>query len=78
MFLVTGFIILSVIVTGAMLEQKKWIFHLEFLRIGIVGYLIFSLFSNPLLLFTIGMLGIVGLLFYQTIHSKYQEYLFSA
>jgi sterol desaturase/sphingolipid hydroxylase (fatty acid hydroxylase superfamily) len=77
-FLLTGFIILSVIVTGAMLEQKKWIFHLEFLRIGIVGYLTFSFFSNPLLLFSITLLGIGGLFFYQTIHSKYQKYLFSA
>jgi len=78
MFLLTGFIVLSVIVTGAMLEQKKWIFHLEFLRIGIVSYIALSFFSNELLLFAISLLGILGLLFYQTIHSKYQEYLFSA
>ncbi|WP_116798453.1 sterol desaturase family protein [Flavobacterium sp. 103] len=77
-FLLTGFIILSVIVTGAMLEQKKWIFHLEFVRIGIVGYLAFSVFPNPLLLIAIVLIGIVGVLFYQTIHSKYQELLFSA
>jgi alkylglycerol monooxygenase len=76
-FLLTGFIILSVIVTGAMLEQKKWIFHLEFLRIGIISCIALSLFSNELLLFAVVLLGIVGLLFYQTIHSKYQEFLFS-
>lgn len=76
-FLFTGFIILSVIVTGAMLEQKKWIFHLEFLRIGIISCIALSFFSNELLLFAVVLLGIVGMLFYQTIHSKYQEFLFS-
>lgn len=76
LFLSTGFIILSVIVTGAMLEQKKWIFHLEFLRIGIVCYVILSFFSNPLLIIAVGLLGLVGILFYQTIHSKYEAFLF--
>lgn len=76
LFLLTGFIILSVIVTGAMLEQKKWIFHLEFLRIGIVCYVILSFFSNPLLIIAVGLLGLVGILFYQTIHSKYEAFLF--
>jgi alkylglycerol monooxygenase len=77
-FLLAGFIILSVIVTGAMLEQKKWIFHLEFLRIVMISYIGISIFSNPLLLFVMVLLGVVGVLFYQTIHSKYQEFLFSA
>lgn len=77
-FLLAGFIILSVIVTGAMLEQKKWIFHLEFLRICIIGYVGVSVFSNPLLLFVAALLGIIGVLFYETIHLKYQEFLFSA
>jgi alkylglycerol monooxygenase len=76
-FLLTGFIILSVIVTGAMLEQKKWIFHLEFLRIGVISCIALSFYSSFLLLLAIILLGVVGLLFYQTIHSKYQEFLFS-
>jgi sterol desaturase/sphingolipid hydroxylase (fatty acid hydroxylase superfamily) len=77
-FLLAGFIILSVIVTGAMLEQKKWIFHLEFLRICIIGYVGVSIFSSPLLLFVAVLSGIIGVLFYETIHLKYQEFLFSA
>jgi len=76
-FLLTGFIILSVIVTGAMLEQKKWIFHLEFLRAGIVSCVILSFFPNSLLLFAVLFIGIAGLLFYQTIQLKYQEFLYS-
>lgn len=76
LFLLTGFIILSVIVTGAMLEQKKWIFHLEFSRIAILCYVILSFFSNPLLIIAVGLVALVGILFYQTIHSKYEEFLF--
>jgi alkylglycerol monooxygenase len=77
-FLITGFIILSVIATGAMLDQKKWIFHLDFLRSVIIGYLAFSFSPNPLLHFVIMFFGGLGVLFYQTIHSKYQNFLFSA
>jgi len=77
-FLITAFIILSVIATGAMLDQKKWIFHLDFLRSIIIGYLVISFFSNPFLHLVIILLGGLGVLFYQTIHSKYQNFLFSA
>ncbi|MBF4471464.1 sterol desaturase family protein [Flavobacterium sp. HJJ] len=77
-FLITVFIILSVIATGAMLDQKKWIFHLDFLRLFIISFLSFSFFPNPFLHFIIALFGAVGVLFYQTIHSKYQDFLFSS
>jgi len=76
--LITVFIILSVIATGAMLDQKKWIFHLDFLRSIIIGYLCFSFFPNPLLHLIIALMGSLVVFFYQTIHSKYQDFLFSA
>jgi alkylglycerol monooxygenase len=74
---ITLFIILSVIVTGAMLEQKKWIFHLEFLRFAILCFIIN--FTFPTFYFTIVVLGSITLvvLFYNEIQSKYQEYLFT-
>lgn len=77
-FLITVFIILSVIATGAMLDQKKWIFHLDFLRSIIIGYLGFSFFPNPFLHLIIVLSAGIAVLFYQTIHSKYQDFLFSA
>lgn len=77
-FLIAVFIILSVIATGAMLDQKKWIFHLDFLRSIIIGYLVFSFFSNPFLHLIIVLSAGIVVLFYQTIHSKYQDFLFSA
>ncbi|HSD07584.1 sterol desaturase family protein [Flavobacterium sp.] len=76
-FVITVFIVLSVLATGAMLDQKRWIFHLDFLRFLIIGYLSFSFFPNSFLLYIIVILGIMGVLFYQTIHSKYQDFLFA-
>jgi len=74
---ITIFIILSVIVTGAMLEQKKWIFHLEFLRFAILCFIIN--FTFPSFYFTLGILGLISLfvLFYNEMQSKYQDYLFT-
>jgi len=70
------FIILSVIITGAMLEQKRWIFHLEYIRFFIVCLLINSfvgsfyslIFSLTIIVFT--------LFFYESINYRYQKFLF--
>lgn len=74
---ITLFILLSVIITGAMLEQKKWIFHLEFLRFTILCFIIN--FTFPTFYFTISVLGLITLVvvFYNEIQSKYQKYLFT-
>ena len=74
---ITLFIVLSVIITGAMLEQKKWIFHLEFLRFTILCIIIN--FKFPTFYFTISVLGLITLVvvFYNEIQSKYQNYLFT-
>ena len=74
---ITIFIILSVIVTGAMLEQKKWIFHLEFLRFAILCFIVN--FAFPTFYFTIGVRALITLvvLFYNEIQSKYQDYLYT-
>lgn len=42
LFLLSLFILLSIINTGAMLEQKKWIFELDFARLGLIGLLLYS------------------------------------
>ncbi|HLP65635.1 sterol desaturase family protein [Flavobacterium sp.] len=77
LFLITSFILLSVIITGAMLEQKRWIFHLEFARLVVVCLFIDATLPsfNP----TGFLLSIVtiAILFYNSIQSKYQQFLFS-
>jgi len=78
LILITVFIVLSVIVTGAMLEQKRWIFHLEFLRFTLLCFIIN--FSFPTLYFTVFVLGsiISVVIFYDEIQNRYQQFLFSS
>ncbi len=70
------FILVSVITTGAMLEQRRWIFHLEFARLGLLGILTWAAFpyfnlSAVLLLMAFGFV-----LFYKTIGKQYYSYLY--
>lgn len=70
------FILLSVITTGAMLQQRRWIFYLEYIRLCLFGtYLWISFPSYSLASFLIiVLLGL--LLFYKTLGSYYYRYLF--
>ena len=77
MGLITLYIVLSVIITGAMLEQKKWIFHLEFLRFTTVCFIVNFSFST--LYFPTFVLIAISpfIVFYQNMQSKYNKYLFT-
>lgn len=76
LFLLTLFIVLSAIITGAMLEQKRWIFHLEYIRFFIVCLLINSfLESFYSLSFSLTIL-VLSLLYYDSMNYKYQKFLF--
>ena len=59
-----------------MLEQRRWIFHLEFARLGLLGILTWAAFpyfnlSAVLLLMAFGFV-----LFYKTIGKQYYSYLY--
>lgn len=72
-----AFIILSVISTGAMLEQKRWVFYLDFARLGLVGIFIFSFIpSTPFLLLVLFILAII-LYYYKTIQNQYVTRLYT-
>lgn len=76
LFLLTAFIVLSAIITGAMLEQKRWIFHLEYTRCIIVCMIINSFINSFYsIVFCFAVLAITAL-FYNSIHYKYQKFLF--
>lgn len=74
--LLSLFIILSVITTGSMLEQRRWIFHLEFARLALVGILAWV--SYPYFNLTVFLLSlsVVIILFYKTIGNRYYSYLY--
>ncbi len=78
--LITGalFIILSVITTGAMLEQRRWIVYLEFCRLGLLGifvYLCYPSYSISAIILVI-LAGL--LLFCKTLSERYNGYLYAS
>jgi len=70
------FIILSVITTGSMLEQRRWIFHLEFSRVAVLGILSWFTFPYFNLAVFLACLAVVIIAFYRTIGKHYYGYLY--
>jgi len=76
LLLLTLFIVLSVIITGAMLEQKRWIFHLEFIRFIILSVILNSFFHGNYIVIISFLLVVAIIAFYNRINLKYQNFLF--
>ena len=76
MLLLALFIILSVITTGSMLEQRRWIFHLEFSRVAVLGILSWFTFPYFNLAVFLACLAVVIIAFYRTIGKHYYGYLY--
>lgn len=72
----SGFIIVSLMNTGAILEQKKWVFYLEYARLLIVlagiGYLV----PEAITLTVVLLLVVLTACFFRTIQHYYHRYLF--
>jgi len=72
----TCFILASIINTGAMLEQRKWIFHLEYLRLGLAGVYMYSYYPYPWLAMLLFTVMIFTLFYYKTIRVHYYNFLY--
>lgn len=70
------FIILSLITTGAMLEQKRWIFLLEIGRLSMLGLLLWQYYPNVYTAYTIILILSVLVLFFKSIGRQYNRYLY--
>jgi alkylglycerol monooxygenase len=66
-----------VITTGAMLEQRRWIFHLEFARLTLFGILTCLSYPSFNLGVFILMLGALVVIFYKSIGKLYYSYLYN-
>jgi hypothetical protein len=77
LYLATVFIILSLIITGAMLEQKRWIFHLEFVRFCILCFVFYTFTTTFYVAELAFVLFSFGVLFYNSIKTSYQQFIFS-
>jgi alkylglycerol monooxygenase len=73
----TLFILLSVISTGAMIEQKRWVFYLDFCRLTLIGAFVFSFYPSVVLLNILLLSLLVLLLYYRTIQYRYVQVLYN-
>ena len=72
------FIILSVITTGAMLEQRRWIVFLEYARIGLLGIFVYLCYPSYSISAVILLILAVLLLFCRSIGERYNGYLYAS
>jgi alkylglycerol monooxygenase len=70
------FILLSLVNTGAILEQRRWVFYLDFLRLILAGAAVYSFYPFPAVASFVLGLSTMGLLFYKTLQQQYCSYLF--
>jgi len=76
LMIATGFILASIINTGAMLEQRKWIFYLEYLRLGLAGLYVYSYHPYSWLAMLLLTVMTFSLLYYKTIRVHYYKLLY--
>jgi len=68
---VSAFIIVTLINCGAILEQRKWIFYLEFIRASIVFSLIYIYEPYPITLLTMVILVLLTIKFFSSLQRNY-------
>ncbi|MBN9298500.1 MAG: sterol desaturase family protein [Filimonas sp.] len=74
--LLSVFILLSVVNTGAILEQKKWVFYLEYARVLVVlAGLLYQQNSYFTLILVLG-LGVFLTYYFRRAQNYYEDYLF--
>lgn len=77
MFILAAFILVSVINAGAIIEQKKWVFHLDFLRLVLITAFIFTLHPYPGVVY-VSVLALSGILaFYRSVSKWYYAQLYN-
>lgn len=70
------FVMISLINTGAMLEQKKWVVYLDFIRLILVGIIVYTFVPNKAVLEITAVSSIVIVLFYKTCRQVYINFLY--
>jgi alkylglycerol monooxygenase len=72
------FILISIINSGAMIEQKKWVFYLDYFRLLLIGFIFYAFIPNNSILVLLTVLGLVPLVFYKSTQKRYYAYLYDA
>lgn len=80
-FMQTGiaafFILLSVINTGAMLEQRRWVFYLDLIRLHLVGLFLYTFYPYPVISVAIFCISLSTFAFYKTLGKRYYAVLYA-
>ncbi len=71
------FIIISLINTGAILEQKRWVFYLEFVRMVLIGAAVIYQYPNMYTTVLLFLAFTVMLYYYNSVKRYYYELLYA-
>lgn len=72
------FILISIINSGAMIEQKRWVFYLDYFRLLLTGFIFYAFIPSNSILLLIICLWLPPLFFYKTTKRKYYGYLYNS
>ncbi len=71
------FILISIVNSGAMIEQKRWVFYLDYIRLLLIGLILYAFIPSGSILISLTILGLVPLVFYKSTQKKYYSYLYN-
>lgn len=75
--LIAGVIIITLINCGAILEQRLWVFHVEYIRGILLAMTLLAFFPSQSLLLALSLIGVIILLFSSTLQSRYLQFIYS-
>ena len=70
------FIVLSVIATGAMLEQRRWIFHLDYARLVLISLFSYIIYPHQYVAIIIVIILAFILGFYKSLNNQYHNIIY--
>jgi sterol desaturase/sphingolipid hydroxylase (fatty acid hydroxylase superfamily) len=76
-FLISAFIMLSLVNTGAILEQRSWIFYLEFARLTLLLLWIWAFYPNYISAIMLSGIVLTMLWYFKPIEKRYKRMLFA-
>jgi sterol desaturase/sphingolipid hydroxylase (fatty acid hydroxylase superfamily) len=74
--IITGVIIITLVNCGAIMEQKKWIFYLEFGRLLLVAVGCSMIYPNPWLLITVVTIATLVIGWFYSIENRYLQWVY--
>ncbi|MDI3319622.1 sterol desaturase family protein [Pinibacter soli] len=74
--IITGVIIITLVNCGAIMEQKKWIFYLEFARLLLVALGCSMIYPNPWLLIAVVTIATLVICWFYSIENRYLQWVY--